>query len=177
MRKSLASNANNFRERWIDHWSTYVGVGVPRFVLSFDLQTANAWFGQIVVVTKGGIKLRDRLKQQFEEYLRTTFPGTDTFVKLLEVGPPVGRPVQYRLSGPDIAKVKDLSESLAVIVRSNAHLNNIVFNWMEPARVVRVDVLQARRANSAIFVRHFRHVEQCAQRNVHHAGARQHLSR
>jgi multidrug efflux pump len=126
----------------VDHRSTYVGVGAPRFVLSFDLQTANTWFGQIVVVTKGGIKVRDRLKQQFEEYLRTTFPGTDTFVKLLEVGPPVGRPVQYRLSGPDIAKVKDLSESLAAIVRSNPHLNNVVFNWMEPARVVKVDVLQ-----------------------------------
>ena len=125
----------------VDHWSTYVGAGAPRFVLSFDLQTANTWFGQMVVVTKGGIKVRDRLKQQFEEYLRTTFPGTDTFVKLLEVGPPVGRPVQYRLSGPDIAKVKELSESLAAIVRSN-HLNNVVFNWMEPARVVKVDVLQ-----------------------------------
>jgi multidrug efflux pump subunit AcrB len=126
----------------VDHWSTYVGTGAPRFVLSFDLQTANTWFGQIVVVTKGGIKARDRVKEQFESYLRTTFPGTDTFVKLLEVGPPVGRPVQYRLSGPNIAKVKELSESLAAIVRSNAHLNNVVFNWMEPARVVKVDVLQ-----------------------------------
>jgi multidrug efflux pump subunit AcrB len=126
----------------VDHWSTYVGTGAPRFVLSFDLQTANTWFGQIVVVTKGGIKVRDRVKEQFESYLRTTFPGTDTFVKLLEVGPPVGRPVQYRLSGPNIAKVKELSESLAAIVRSNAHLNNVVFNWMEPARVVKVDVLQ-----------------------------------
>ena len=126
----------------VDHWSTYVGTGAPRFVLSFDLQTANTWFGQFVVVTKGGIKARDRVKEQFESYLRTTFPGTDTFVKLLEVGPPVGRPVQYRLSGPNIAKVKELSESLAAIVRSNAHLNNVVFNWMEPARVVKVDVLQ-----------------------------------
>ena len=126
----------------VDHWSTYVGTGAPRFVLSFDLQTANTWFGQIVVVTKGGIKARDRVKEQFESYLRTTFPGTDTFVKLLEVGPPVGRPVQYRLSGPNIAKVKELSESFAAIVRSNAHLNNVVFNWMEPARVVKVDVLQ-----------------------------------
>ena len=126
----------------VDHWSTYVGTGAPRFVLSFDLQTANTWFGQMVVVTKGGIKVRDRVKEQFESYLRTTFPGTDTFVKLLEVGPPVGRPVQYRLSGPNIAKVKELSESLAAIVRSNPHLNNVVFNWMEPARVVKVDVLQ-----------------------------------
>ena len=95
----------------VDHWSTYVGTGAPRFVLSFDLQTGNSWFGQMVVVTKGGIKVRDRVKEQFESYLKTTFPGTDTFVKLLEVGPPVGRPVQYRLSGSNIAKVKELSES------------------------------------------------------------------
>jgi multidrug efflux pump subunit AcrB len=126
----------------VDHWSTYVGIGSPRFVLSFDVQTANSWFGQIVVVTKGGITARDQLKARFEDYLKTTFPGTDTYVKLLEVGPPVGRPVQYRLSGPDIAKVRDLSQRLAGIVRSNPDLGNVVFDWMEPARVVKVDVLQ-----------------------------------
>ena len=126
----------------VDHWSTYVGTGAPRFVLSFDLQTANTWFGQMVVVTKGGIAARDRAKAQFESYLKKTFPGTDTFVKLLEVGPPVGRPVQYRLSGPDIAKVREFSQSLAGIVRANPHLDHVVFDWMEPARVVKVDVLQ-----------------------------------
>ena len=126
----------------VDHWSTYVGTGAPRFVLSFDLQTANAWFGQMVVVTKGGIAARDRVKAQFETYLKNTFPGTDTFVKLLEVGPPVGRPVQYRLSGPDIAKVREFSQNLAGIVRANPHLDHVVFDWMEPARVVKVDVLQ-----------------------------------
>ncbi|WP_338688043.1 efflux RND transporter permease subunit [Bradyrhizobium sp. 26S5] len=126
----------------VEHWSTYVGTGAPRFVLSFDVQTANAWFGQQVVVTKGGIEARDRVKAQFEEYLRKTFPGTDSYVKLLEVGPPVGRPVQYRVSGPDVAKVRDLSQELAGIVRSNPDLGNVVFDWMEPARVVKVDVLQ-----------------------------------
>ena len=93
-------------------------------------------------MTKGGISARDRLKTEFETYLRRTFPGTDTFVKLLEVGPPVGRPVQYRLTGPDIAKVRELAQSLAGIVRGNPHLGNVVFDWMEPARVVKVDVLQ-----------------------------------
>ncbi len=126
----------------VDHWSSYVGTGAPRFVLSFDVQTANTWFGQMVVVTKGGVKVRDRLKAQFEAYLKKTFPGTDTLVKLLEVGPPVGRPVQYRLGGPDNAKVRELSQRLAAIVRTNPHLDNVVFDWMEPARVVKVDVLQ-----------------------------------
>jgi multidrug efflux pump len=126
----------------VDNWSTYVGIGAPRFILSFDLQTANTWFGQMVIVTKGGIKARDRLKAQFETYLKRTFPGTDTYVKLLEVGPPVGRPVQYRLSGPDIAQVKELAQKLAAIVRTNPHLDNVMFDWMEPARVVKVEVLQ-----------------------------------
>ncbi len=135
-RDQLQGNPN------VEHWSTYVGTGAPRFVLSFDLQTANTWFGQMVVVAKGGIAARDRLKAQFERYLKTTFPGTDTYVKLLEVGPPVGRPVQYRVSGPDVAKVKEFAQQLAGIVRANPHLDNVVFDWMEPARVVKVDVLQ-----------------------------------
>ena len=50
--------------------------------------------------------------------------------------------MQYRLSGPDIAKVRDLSQKLAGIVRTNPDLGNVVFDWMEPARVVKVDVLQ-----------------------------------
>jgi len=126
----------------VEHWSTYVGIGAPRFVLSFDVQTANTWFGELVVVTKGGIEARDRVKAKFETYLKNTFPGTDTYVKLLEVGPPVGRPVQYRVSGPDIAKVRDIAQKLAGIVRSSPDLGNVVFDWMEPARVVKVDVLQ-----------------------------------
>jgi multidrug efflux pump subunit AcrB len=126
----------------VEQWSTYVGVGAPRFVLSFDVQTANTWFGQMVVVTKGGIEARDRLKAQFESYLKQTFPGTDTLVKLLEVGPPVGRPVQYRISGPEIAGLKEYSQKLAGVLRSNPHLAGVVFDWMEPARVVKVDVLQ-----------------------------------
>ncbi|HZC94587.1 MAG TPA: efflux RND transporter permease subunit, partial [Bradyrhizobium sp.] len=126
----------------VGHWSSYVGTGAPRFVLSFDVQTANTWFGQQVIVTKGGIAARDKVKAQFEQYLKKTFPGTDTYVKLLEVGPPVGRPVQYRLSGPDLATVRELSQKLAGIVRSSPDLGNVVFDWMEPARVVKVDVLQ-----------------------------------
>jgi multidrug efflux pump subunit AcrB len=135
-REQLQGNAS------VEHWSSYVGTGSPRFVLSFDVQTNNAWFGQMVVVTKGGISARDRLKTEFDNYLRKTFPGTDTFVKLLEVGPPVGRPVQYRVTGPEIAKVRELAQRLAGIVRGNAHLSNVVFDWMEPGRVVKVDVLQ-----------------------------------
>jgi multidrug efflux pump subunit AcrB len=125
----------------IDHWSTYVGDGAPRFVLSFDVQPADISFGQIIVVTKG-LEVRDKVRNKLQAYLKQTFPGTDAYVKLLDIGPPVGRPVQYRLGGPDIAKVRAYSQQLAGIVGTNGHLGDVVYDWMEPERVVKVDVLQ-----------------------------------
>ncbi|ABD08105.1 Acriflavin resistance protein [Rhodopseudomonas palustris HaA2] len=125
----------------IDHWSTYVGQGAPRFLLSFDVQPADVTFGEMVIVAKS-LKDRDRLKVELQAYLKKTFPGTDALVKLLDIGPPVGRPVQYRLSGPDIGHVRAFSRELAGIVAANPHLGDVVYDWMEPARVVKVDVLQ-----------------------------------
>jgi len=125
----------------IDHWSTYVGSPAPRFVLSFDVQPADVSYGQVIIVTKG-LEVRDKLAAELQAYLKKTFPGTDGFVKLLDIGPPVGRPVQYRVSGPDITKVREYAQSLAGVLRGNPHLGNVVFDWMEPARVVKVDVLQ-----------------------------------
>ncbi|NNU35008.1 efflux RND transporter permease subunit [Rhizobium sophorae] len=125
----------------IEHWSTYVGRGAPRFVLSFDVQPADVSFGQTVIVTKG-LDVRDKLKQQMETYLQKTFPGTDAYVKLLDIGPPVGKPIQYRVSGENLQTVRDLAQKLGSIVGTYPSLRNLAFDWNEPARVVKIDVLQ-----------------------------------
>ncbi|MGO6738183.1 efflux RND transporter permease subunit [Rhizobium ruizarguesonis] len=134
-REMLAGNPG------VEHWSTYVGRGAPRFVLSFDVQPADVSFGQTVIVTKG-LDVRDKLKQQMETYLRKTFPGTDAYVKLLDIGPPVGKPIQYRVSGENLQTVRELAQKLGSIVGAHPSLRNLAFNWNEPARVVKIDVLQ-----------------------------------
>ncbi|MGJ4995262.1 efflux RND transporter permease subunit [Bradyrhizobium sp. HKCCYLS3077] len=125
----------------IDHWSTYVGSGAQRFVLSFDVQPADLSFGQIIIVTKS-LEARDRARGKLQAYLTKTFPGTDAYVHLLDIGPPVGRPVQYRVSGPEVAKVREIAQDFAGVMRGNSHLGAVIFDWMEPSRVVKVDVLQ-----------------------------------
>ncbi|MBX5039448.1 efflux RND transporter permease subunit [Rhizobium lentis] len=125
----------------VDHWTTYVGQGAPRFILSFDVQTPDVTFGQTIIVTKG-LDVRDKVRADLQAYLTKTFPGTDAFVKLLDIGPPVGKPVQYRISGPDIQKVRDISQQFAGVVGSHPLLSNMVLDWNEPSRVVKVDVLQ-----------------------------------
>ncbi|TRC93932.1 efflux RND transporter permease subunit [Mesorhizobium sp. WSM4303] len=133
--RALAGNPD------IDHFSSYVGQGAVRFLLSFDVQPANPYFGQTVIVTKS-IEARNRLKPMLEKLLREEFVGTDAFVKPLELGPPVGRPVQYRVGGPDIQTVRELAQQVAGLMSANPKLAAPTFDWNEPQRVLRVDVLQ-----------------------------------
>ncbi|MFB9984811.1 efflux RND transporter permease subunit [Mesorhizobium kowhaii] len=125
----------------IDHWTTHVGEGAPRFILSYDVQTPAVWFGQVVIVAKD-LEARDRLRTDLQAYVAKTFPGTDAFVKLLDIGPPVGKPVQYRISGPDIQTVRELSHRFGAIVNRHPLIANMTYDWNEPSRVVKVDVLQ-----------------------------------
>ncbi|MGC9369949.1 MAG: efflux RND transporter permease subunit [Paracoccaceae bacterium] len=122
-------------------WSSYVGRGAPRFLLSHDVETPGPNTGQIVIQTPS-VEARDALRAELEEVLATRFPGVDGFVRLLAIGPPVGRPVQYRLSGPDIEMLRDRARDLAALVATDPRLTGVVMDWNEPTRVVRVDILQ-----------------------------------
>jgi multidrug efflux pump subunit AcrB len=125
----------------IERWSSYVGQGAVRFVLSFDVQPASPNFGQVIIVTKS-LEARERVRAKLNAIIQRDFVGIDAFVKAMDLGPPVGRPIQYRLSGPQIQKVRDYAQSLASIVGKNPNVGGVVYDWNEPARVVKVDVLQ-----------------------------------
>ena len=60
----------------------------------------------------------------------------------LELGPPVGWPVQYRVSGPDVAQVRDIAFKLAQVVATNPQAEQVNFDWIEPARQVRIRIDQ-----------------------------------
>ena len=125
----------------IDHFTSYAGQGATRFILSFDVQPPNPFFGQTVIVTKD-LKTRDKMKAELQAWLTKELPGTDAYVHLLDIGPPVGRPVQYRVSGPDIQKVRAYAHKVADLTAAHPMVMSTVFDWNEPARVVKVDVNQ-----------------------------------
>ena len=128
--------------------SSYIGRSAPRFLLAFEPITPSPNFGQIVIQTRN-LEARDRLRADLKRIVREEFADIDVLVKLLAIGPPVSRPVQYRLSGPDIARVRDLGRDLAAIVAGDDRLESVALDWNAPARVVRVDILQdkARKLN------------------------------
>ena len=127
----------------IDNYVSYVGIGSPRFYLPLDQQLANTNFAQFVILARGQSEreeLRSRLIRLFEE----DFPGLRASINRLENGPPVGFPVQFRVSGEDIATVRGLADQVAAVMRANSNLQNVQFDWDAPAKVVKLDIDQAK---------------------------------
>ncbi len=127
----------------IDHWSFYVGQGAVRFYLPLDAQLANDFFAQAVVVTKGH-NVRQNVVARLERAFAADFDTLLTRVTPLELGPPVGWPLKFRVSGPDAAKTRELALQFAQVVGQNPNTRNINYDWNEPAKVIRVDVDQDR---------------------------------
>ncbi|WP_085717811.1 efflux RND transporter permease subunit [Pseudomonas sp. B28(2017)] len=124
----------------IVRWSTYVGQGAIRFYLPLDQQLQNPFYAQLVIVSKG--HTREAMMQKLRERLRNDFVGIGSYVQALEMGPPVGRPIQYRVSGKDIDQVRRHAIDLATELDKNPHIGEIIYDWNEPGKVLRIDIAQ-----------------------------------
>jgi multidrug efflux pump subunit AcrB len=125
----------------VARWSTYVGRGAIRFYLPLNVQLPNNFFTQGVIVAED-VAARERLRLKLEKVLADEFPSAISRVYPLELGPPVGWPVQYRVSGPDVDQVRAIALKLAQIIATNPKAEKVNFDWTEPARQVRVRVDQ-----------------------------------
>jgi multidrug efflux pump subunit AcrB len=125
----------------VARWSTYVGRGAIRFYLPLNVQLPNNFFTQGVIVAKD-VAARERLRLKLEKILADELPSAVSRVYPLELGPPVGWPVQYRVSGPDVDQVRAIALELAQIIATNPKAEKVNFDWTEPARQVRIRVDQ-----------------------------------
>ncbi len=127
----------------IDNYVAYVGTGSPRFYLPLDQQLPATSFAQFVVLADS-IESREALRSWLIERMREDFPSLRGRVTRLENGPPVGYPVQFRVTGEHIDVVRGLARQVAAKVGENPHVANVHLDWQEPSKMVRLNVDQDR---------------------------------
>jgi len=125
----------------VERWSAYVGRGALRFYLPLNVQLPNDFFGQHVIVAKD-IAARERLQGRLETLLAEQFPEVVARVTPLELGPPVGWPLQWRVVGPDVERLRAAAMKLADVMAADPSVRRVNFDWMEPARQLRIQVDQ-----------------------------------
>lgn len=127
----------------IDNYVAYVGTGSPRFYLPLDQQLPQASFAQFVVLATT-LEERNEIRQNLDQQLREILPQVRTRVSLLENGPPVGYPVQYRVSGEDVGEVRKWAQQLASTLGEQADVTNVHLDWGEPSKIIYLNVDQDR---------------------------------
>ncbi len=127
----------------VDNYVAYVGTGSPRFYLPLDQQLPAANFAQFVVRAKD-TRSREVLRDWLMNDVRLRFPELQLRVTRLENGPPVGYPIQFRVSGEHIERVRDIAAQIKAKVAANPNVINVNLDWDEPSKVVRLVIDQER---------------------------------
>ena len=124
----------------VDSYSCYVGNSTPRFFLSLDMKLYSDNFAQCVVLTRS-VGAREALKQDLEKKL-SDGGYVHAHVSRLENGPPVGYPVQFRISGTDLDQVRSIAAKVSALMRANPHLQDVSYDWNEKIKGVKIKVDQ-----------------------------------
>ncbi|HSX65352.1 MAG TPA: efflux RND transporter permease subunit [Pseudoxanthomonas sp.] len=127
----------------IQNYVSYVGTGSPRFYLPLDQQLPQTNFAQFVVLARD-TDARETIRSWLINDVAPQFPALQFRVTRLENGPPVGYPVQFRVSGEHTDRVQEIAHKVAERVRANPHVTNVNLDWDEPSKIVRLDIDQER---------------------------------
>jgi multidrug efflux pump len=127
------------KQQGIENYVAYVGTGSPRFYLPLDQQLPQANFAQFVILTKD-MAAREALRSKLIDLFQNDFAEFRASINRLETGPPVGFPVQYRVSGPDRDEIQAIGERIALAMRGEPHLANVQKDWDEASKVVRINI-------------------------------------
>lgn len=127
----------------IDNYVAYVGTGSPRFYLPLDQQMPQASFAQFVVLASS-LDDRDEIRKSLDTQIRQLLPQVRTRVSLLENGPPVGYPLQYRVSGEDVAVVRQEAQKVAQLLSENPNTGNVHLDWGEQSKIISLLIDQDR---------------------------------
>ncbi|RZF56697.1 efflux RND transporter permease subunit [Acinetobacter halotolerans] len=127
----------------IDNYVAYVGTGSPRFYLPLDQQLPQASFAQFVVLASS-LEDRDEIRRSLETQIKALLPQVRTRVSLLENGPPVGYPLQYRISGEDLGTVRQWAQQVSKVISEDPNTTNVHLDWGEPSKIIAIEIDQDR---------------------------------
>jgi multidrug efflux pump subunit AcrB len=130
-------------ERWLKDQpdakivTSYVGQGAPRFFFAMAPELPDPAFAKIVVLTANAEAreaLKTRLRNAIAEGLA---PEAYVRVTQLVFGPYTPFPVEFRVLGPDPAKLYEISEKALEIMRSVPDVRQANRDWGNRAPVLR----------------------------------------
>lgn len=125
----------------VESVGSFVGSGGPRWYLALRPEHDNPSYSLLIVNTKD-LKNLSQVMTRTRNYIENHFPDNRFTVKKLAFGPPVGAPIQIRISGDDIDKIYSIRDRIASVLAPIPGVENIYDDWGEWTKKLMIDVNQ-----------------------------------
>lgn len=132
---------DNAEHQQFEHYIAYMGAGLPRYYLGLDLQLPATNVAQVVILSRN-VEAREALRERLIKLFESGVFLARGNVARIENGPPVGYPVQYRVSGQNIDTLRDIAGEVASVMRQDGELSNIHFDWSELSKAINIEIDQ-----------------------------------
>ena len=124
-----------------EHYISYIGSGSPRYYLGLDQQLPATNVSQFVIVARD-VKSREALRRRLIHLFEHDGFQARGNISRIENGPPVGYPVQYRISGENVETLRKIATQVGEVMQQNTELSNINFDWRELSKAVEIEIDQ-----------------------------------
>lgn len=131
------------------NWMVFVGEGGPRFTLTLDPPNPNPANSFMVASTFDGARVEEVIAG-VEEFVRTEFPDLAVQLARLENGPPVGYPIQVRLSGRDFDGLYSVADQVTSQLYQTAGVTTVKNSWGLQTKKLLVEVSQERARRAGV---------------------------
>ena len=133
----------------IINWMVFVGEGGPRFTLTVDPPAQNPANSFLIASTVDG-KAVTEIIPAMQKYLFENYPDMGNQLSRLENGPPVGYPIQIRISGPDFGGLYELASAVTDQLYSYPGVLAVKNTWGLQTKKLIVDVDQERALRAGV---------------------------
>ncbi len=133
----------------ITRWTTFVGASPTRFVLSYN-PTVSEPHKAVYMIHTNSHEALPQLMKQLEEHVQQNFPGVVSYVRPLQNGPPVTKPIQVRLSGSNSDQLFDIVDEVQRKLATIAGTKNIGEDWGPRVKKLKVSINEERARRAGI---------------------------
>ncbi|MBB3842131.1 multidrug efflux pump subunit AcrB [Runella defluvii] len=103
-------------DKRVTTYATFTGTAAPRFYYNFSPEFPTTNYAQILVNTTTD-KTAEELTEELRQKVDTTIPEGTTFVKLMQQGSPLKAPVEVRIVGDDMGRLKEIGGQVEAILK------------------------------------------------------------
>ncbi|MEL6195813.1 MAG: efflux RND transporter permease subunit [Myxococcota bacterium] len=133
----------------VDSWTTFIGETPPTFTLGYVASPSLSGFSELMINTSS-VEVIPELMAKLQAFAQEEFPNAKTYIRELASGPPVDRPIEIHISGPDVAKTFEIVDAVKAKLASMQGVIEIDDDWGQRAKKLKLEIDEAQALRASL---------------------------